>query len=147
MSKKKNPFINKIKNKKIFNLNFLTTKTNIFVSITTLKLGKTIFLKTSRQLGYNGTERRTIKAAYNVLTKVINLFFEKYLRSSIYFIINFRGSNTQLHFKLLKYLVYSLKIQHILYICEKQFLTHNGCPLEIKKRTRPTRKNRYKKSY
>jgi len=126
----------------LYSLNVLTTKTNVFISVTTLIGGKTCILKTSRMLGYSSTERRAAHAGRDVLDAVMEEFFLKYTRP-YFFIITCRGSHVMRRKQLVRRFIRRFKKRvRILYIVEKQFLAHNGCPLEARRRKKNKGRNR-----
>lgn len=131
--------------KSVFNLNILTTKTNIFVSISKFKTGEVLILKTPSALGFKNTDRRTLVAGQKVLKNIFQYFFSKFNLTDCGFIVNLRGKNIFLHKKLLSYIYKNLKINNVICIIEKQFFTHNGTPLEIKKRKKNRGKNKLSK--
>src|SRR5690606_38100691 len=62
--------------KLIFNIHLLTTKTNIFFSITD-ENNKIILQKTPRCFGYQSGSRRTLSAGQKLVRETLAIFFAK----------------------------------------------------------------------
>jgi len=127
----------------IFSVNILSTKTNHFCSITTLKKGHVLFLETPRLQGLRHRSRRWDTSLLSTLTKLFNRFFKKYRLQKSAFILQLSGKKAWLLRKIGKFLKKRLKWR-IFLIRFKQLFPHNGCKLEIRKRKKRKGKARRK---
>jgi hypothetical protein len=131
----------------LYFLNMLITKTNCFFSITTFKKGHTLFVKTPQMLQIQNTERRTEYAAQLTLQTLIKLFFSQYSRKNSRFIISVTAAKFHFFKKLMHFLIKKLRVKkEIFYIQIRHSFSHNGCPLQSKKRRKNKGRNKKKKN-
>jgi len=143
-----------LRRQKCFNINFLTTKTNIFLTVTTFWKGKLLYSITPRRLDpkvYFNTKKRTSWAAQAVTWNMIRWLRSRHRKEkrrkyqhSIY-IINFYGINPWIQKKMCNLLIRLNRFLFFMLIRHKQMIPHNGSSLKIRKRKKNKGWNRFVK--
>lgn len=141
-------FIKKLVLPNLYCLNILSTKTNHFCSITMYVNGHVPFLETPRMQGFKHTMRRKDTALQATLHLLFKKFFKAHSRSTAQFILQFTGRKSFLVKKTVRMLLKRMRIKkrQIYLIRIRQFFSHNGCKLQIRKRKkRKGRRTRFEK--
>lgn len=141
-----------------FNVNFLTTKTNTFVTVTRFFTGSILFSMTPRRLDpkvYYDTAKRTGWAADDLVRRTVSWLFMQYRKEEIsrkrrsrkdkksVFFINLYGTKSWLQKKMCKKLLKASRFSTFVGIRYKQFNPHNGCPFQVKKRKKNKGRNKW----